>query len=121
MINDHIAPRLALGVAAGLAATLVIQGLQTVGQKVRPQSMPPLLQDPGEFMVQKAEEQVAPAIRARIPPRVEKAAATSLALGYGATFGALYAASRPEVERSDSPMSPPRCAPAERRDTARRR
>jgi hypothetical protein len=98
MTNADTVQRLALGVAAGLAATFVIQGLQAVGQNVRPQSMPPLKQDPGEFMIQKAEEQVAPAIRARIPPRVEKAAATSLALGYGATFGALYAASRPEVE-----------------------
>src|SRR5262249_52303599 len=102
-----------------------------VGQNVRPQSMPPLRQDPGEFiptttlqcvdqiytrriavlrssatrvtsffrvhkpwcynacsykcrcrvMIQKVEEQVAPVIRARIPPSVEKAAATSLALG----------------------------------------
>ena len=30
-------------------------------------------------------------------------------------------ASRPEVERSGSPASPPRFAPAERRDMARRR
>jgi hypothetical protein len=98
MTSRSTVQRLALGVAAGLATTFVVKGLQAVGQNVRPQSMPPLKQDPGEFMVQKAEAQVAPAIRARIPPSVEKAAATSLAFGYGATFGALYAASRPEVE-----------------------
>jgi uncharacterized membrane protein YagU involved in acid resistance len=38
------------------------------------------------------------ALRRRIPPLIEKAAAQSLALGYGATFGALYAASRPQVQ-----------------------
>ena len=60
--------------------------------------MPPLRQDPSEFMIQQVEEHLVPARRRRIPPLVEKAATQSLALGYGATFGALYAASRPQVQ-----------------------
>jgi hypothetical protein len=98
MTQRSVWQRLAVGVAAGLAGTVVMQGLQAVGQHVRPQSMPPLRQDPGEFMIQQVEEHLVPALRRRIPPLIEKAAAHSLALGYGATFGALYAASRPRVQ-----------------------
>jgi hypothetical protein len=49
-------------------------------------------------MIQQVEEHLVPALRSRIPPLIEKAAAPSLALGYGATFGAFYAASRPQVQ-----------------------
>jgi hypothetical protein len=61
--------------------------------------MPPLRQDPGEFMIQQVEEHMVPALRKRLPLRIEKGAARSLVLGYGATFGALYAASHPQVQR----------------------
>jgi hypothetical protein len=48
-------------------------------------------------MVEKAEEQLPDALREKIPDQLEKTAAKSLAFGYGTTFGALYAASRPET------------------------
>jgi hypothetical protein len=98
MIQRSVWQRLAIGVAAGLAGTVAIQGLQAIGQHVRPQSMPPLRQDPGEFMIQKVEEHIVPALRRRISPPIENIAAQSLALGYGATCGALYAALRPQVQ-----------------------
>jgi hypothetical protein len=42
MTQRSVWQRLAVGVAAGLAGTVAIQGLQAVGRHVRPQSMPPL-------------------------------------------------------------------------------
>jgi hypothetical protein len=52
--------------------------------------------EPGEFMVEQAEQALPEQARAQVPERLESAAAKSLAYGYGATFGALYSALRPE-------------------------
>ena len=49
-------------------------------------------------MVEKAEQHLPETVREKIPEPLEKAAAHSLAFGYGTTFGALYAASRPETK-----------------------
>jgi hypothetical protein len=49
-------------------------------------------------MVEKAEEQLSDTLREKVPELLEKAAAKSLAFGYGTTFGALYATSRPETK-----------------------
>jgi hypothetical protein len=86
--------RLALGAAAGLAGTLLLQVIRTANQWLFPESMPPIRQDPGEFMVEQAEEAL-PTARDDIPTLVETAAARSLALGYGMTAGAIYAVVRP--------------------------
>jgi hypothetical protein len=59
--------------------------------------LPPIDQDPGEFMVANAEKHLPEKVREKFPERLEKAAAKSLAFGYGTTFGALYAASRSET------------------------
>lgn len=90
--------RVGAGAAAGLAGTFVIQGLLAASQKWAPQSLPPIKQDPGEFMIEKAEEHLPDKVREKLPEELEKAAAKSLGLGYGITFGALYAASRPETK-----------------------
>jgi hypothetical protein len=97
-MNNEIALRTGFGAAAGLAGTLVIQGLLAASQKWVPQSLPPIKQDPGEFMIEKAEEHLPEKVREKIPEQLEKAGAKSLALGYGITFGALYAACRPETK-----------------------
>ena len=73
MIQRSVWQRLAIGVAAGLAGTVAIQGLQAIGQHVRPQSMPPLRQDPGEFMIQKVEEHIVPALRKKDTTAYRKA------------------------------------------------
>jgi hypothetical protein len=65
--------------------------LLSASQKWAPQSLPPIKQDPGEFMVEKAEQHLPETVREKIPERLEKAAAQSLAFGYDTTFGALYA------------------------------
>ena len=98
MNNDIAAQKIGAGAAAGLIGTALIQGLMAASQKWAPQSLPPIKQDPGEFMVEKAEEQLPAGLREKIPEPLEKAAAKSLAFGYGTTFGALYATSRPETK-----------------------
>jgi hypothetical protein len=97
-MNNHIAAgRIGAGMAAGLVGTVLVQGLLAASQKWAPQSLPPIKQDPGEFMVEKAEEQLPDKVREKIPEGLEKAAAKSLAFGYGTTFGALYATSGPQT------------------------
>lgn len=90
--------RIALGAAGGFAGTLAIQALLTASRKWLPSTLPPLRQDPGEFMVEKAETLLPESVRERIPDALETAASQALAAGYGVTFGALYAALRPQSE-----------------------
>ena len=77
--------RIAIGAVAGLGATGVMQGLLTASGKLLPESKPPVKQDPGEFMAEKAH----------VPEHLRKAAAKSLQMGYGMTSGMLYGALRP--------------------------
>src|ERR1041384_8200299 len=98
MNTDIAAQRIGAGAAAGLVGTALLQGLMAASQKWAPGSLPPIKQDPGEFMVEKAEEQLHDTVREAIPEQLAKAAAKSLAFGYGTTFGALYATSRPETK-----------------------
>ncbi len=96
MSSRHEWPtRLALG-AAGLAGTLVLQALRSVNQKVSPGMLPPIRQDPSEFLVEHAEAMLPGRARREVPGWAETAAAQGMAVGYGLTFGALYAAIRPQ-------------------------
>lgn len=95
MTHDALTRRASMGAAAGLAGTALIQGMMQAGQKWAPWSLPPIDQDPGEFMVQQAEKVLPNDWREKVPDSLEHAAARSLAFGYGTTFGALYAAARP--------------------------
>ena len=90
--------RAGVGAAAGLVGTALIQGLMTASQKWAPQTLPPIRQDPGEFMVEKAEQHLPSSVRDKIPEEVETAASKSLALAYGITFGALYGSVIPETK-----------------------
>jgi len=94
MKSANLVERLALGAAAGLAATLALQAVRTSTQKLIPETMPPMRKDPGEFMVEQAEELLPSETRDDIPGIAEAAAAKSLAMGYGMMFGALYGALR---------------------------
>jgi len=96
MNGETTAERAGLGAAAGLAGTVLIQGLLAASQKWAPQSLPPIKQDPGEFMVEKAQRHLPERVREKIPEPLGKAAAKSLAFGYGTAFGALYGTSRPQ-------------------------
>jgi hypothetical protein len=65
-------------------------------EKWLPNTVPPLRQDPGEFMVKTAEEALPDPLRQRISQVVETGAARMLAVGYGLTFGSLYTFLRPK-------------------------
>lgn len=89
------------GAVAGAAGTLAIQGLLAASQKWFPEALPPLRTDPGEFMVEKAEERLPASLRRRIPIAVDAPLGKLLGLGYGVFFGALYGVLRP---RGGSPV-----------------
>lgn len=96
MSSRHELPlRLAFGAASGLAGTLVLQALMAAHKKAGPGTLPPIRQDPGPFMVEHAEAALPGRARRAIPDWAETAASRGLAVGYGLTFGALYAAIRP--------------------------
>jgi len=96
MSNTDFLERVALGAAAGLVGTLALQVIRTANQKLVPETMPPMRQDPGEFMVEKAQELLPDETRDELPEDAETMAARSLAMGYGMTAGALYGALRHE-------------------------
>jgi hypothetical protein len=98
-MRDHgLIERLALGAAAGFAGTIAIQGLLMATQKWLPDFMPPIREDPGEFMVQKMAQALPPEMAAKVPTAAETAAAKSLAVGYGLTAGMLYTMLRPDAD-----------------------
>jgi hypothetical protein len=90
MASATLPVRLLAGAAAGLAGTVVLQGLLAGSARWAPQTLPPIRQDPAEFMVEQAESALPPARRAQVPPKGRAAAEKGLPLGYGATFGMLY-------------------------------
>jgi hypothetical protein len=102
--------RLLAGSIAGLACSIVMKAMQEAGMRLMPRQMPPLRQDPGEFMVEKAEDAVVEAggkvteagedlaeAMEQVPESVEKVVAQALGIGYGMTFALLFAATRPKV------------------------
>lgn len=93
--GDDWLKQLALGAASGVAGTLAVQALLTASQKWLPSTVSPIRQDPGEFMVEKAAETLPEPVRQHVPEGVETSLARLLALGYGMTFGVLYALCRP--------------------------
>lgn len=95
MAHAGILDRLVRGAAAGFAGTLALQVMRTASETVLPTTMPPIRQDPGEYMLQKAEERLPASMTSRIPAAAEAAAAKGLAAGYGVTAGAVYGLLRP--------------------------
>lgn len=82
--------RMAFGAAGGLAGTLILQALLAVRHKWLPSTAPPFRQEPGQFMVETAEEMLPAQVGRRIPDTVEIVAAQALGAGYGLAFGILY-------------------------------
>jgi hypothetical protein len=91
MAHAVVLDRLVRGAAAGVAGTLALQVMRTASEKALPATMPPIRQDPGEFMLKRAEETLPASVTSRLTPAAEAAAAKGLAAGYGVTAGALYA------------------------------
>jgi len=90
MASATLPVRLLAGAAAGFAGTFVLQGLLAGSARWAPKTLPPIRQDPAEFMVEQAESALPPTRRAQVPPKGRAAAEKGLPLGYGATFGILY-------------------------------
>ena len=88
--------RLVRGAAAGFAGTLALHLMRTASETALPATMPPIRQDPGEFMVDKMEEALPASVTSRIPALMEAGAAKGLAAGYGITAGATYGLLRPQ-------------------------
>lgn len=87
--------RAALGAAGGLVGTMAIQTLMAASQRWVPEAQPPIREDPGKFLVEKAEKALPRSLQERVPEEAEHVAARALGMGYGMTFGALYGALRP--------------------------
>jgi hypothetical protein len=96
MAHTDMLDRLLRGATAGFAGTLALQVMRTASAKALPATMPPIRQDPGEFMVEQAEKALPEAVAARVPPLAETAAAKAVAAGYGLTAGIVYGLLRPE-------------------------
>jgi hypothetical protein len=96
MKDSNVFERVAIGAAAGMAGTVALQAIRTASQKALPEASPPIRQDPGEFMVEKAKGLLPEPTREQIPEPAEKAAGQALGMGYGLTFGAIYSALRPD-------------------------
>ena len=96
MKHAGILDRLVRGAAAGFAGTLALQAMRTASEATLPATMPPIRQDPGDFMVEKMEEALPPSVTSRIPAPVEVGAAKGIAAGYGVTAGAVYGVLRPQ-------------------------
>jgi hypothetical protein len=95
MSDKNLIARMARGAAAGLVGTFALQGIRESSQKLLPETTPPIREDPGEFMVEQAEQELPAETREQVTEVAETVAAKSLALGYGMTAGVLYAALRP--------------------------
>jgi hypothetical protein len=95
MCKDDFGKRLLLGALAGLAGTLLMEGVRAASQKAAPDAEAPIHDDPGKAVVKTTEQVLPGIIRRNIPRKAEEVAAKSLGLGYGMTFGALYAVMHP--------------------------
>jgi hypothetical protein len=100
VMSDDLLRRATMGAAAGVAGTLVLQGVVMGMAKYAPQLEPPESEDPASYMLWQGEKFLPQKLWTRIPPKLETAAGIGLSIGYGATFGAIYAAARGHARSS---------------------
>ncbi len=89
-MKDGMGKHLLFGTAAGLAGTALIQGMMKASERFAPETLPPMKEDPGKFMVKQAERVLPQETRAKIPDKAEEIASTALSFGYGTTAALLY-------------------------------
>lgn len=89
-MRDGIAKNLLFGTAAGIAGTALIQGMMKAGARYAPETLPPMNEDPGKFMVKKIEKVLPEKTREKITEKTESVVSTLLSFGYGATAAVLY-------------------------------
>jgi hypothetical protein len=85
----------AAGAGGGLLGTALIRGMLEGTKRWMPETLPPMKDEPGRFMVAQAKRLLPSGLQARLSRDAEKRFALALALGYGVTFATAYAATRP--------------------------
>jgi hypothetical protein len=94
MKRDRVGKNMALGAAAGLAGTVLMQGMMRATKRFTPQFLPPMRDNPDHFIVKQAERLLPEKTQKKIPENLESAAQYALAFGYGMTLTSLYAVAR---------------------------
>lgn len=85
---------IAAGAGAGLLGSALIRGMLAGTKRWMPQTLPPMKDDPGHYMVKQAKRLLPSALQGNLSPEAEKRLALALAFGYGVTFATAYAAIR---------------------------
>ncbi|UFS72123.1 hypothetical protein LPW11_08010 [Geomonas sp. RF6] len=104
MRRNRMGKRLCCAAVAGVAASFLIQMMQTAGQKLAPSQMPPIRQHPGEYMVEKAQALLPEKAAGKLSAGAKERVSQLLGLGYGTTFTILYALMRRRVKRVNVPL-----------------
>lgn len=97
MKNERLILQVALGAIGGMIGTAAIFSALAANKKLAPETEAPMKEDPGQFMVETAEDAALTKREQKEVPRIaETIAANALHFGYGASGGALYALLRPK-------------------------
>lgn len=96
MIRQNVCSRLALGALAGLGGTMAIQGLLNTRRKILPNTMPPIKEEPGHFIIRKTAQVLPGDVERQLSEKAKSIGAKVLGMGYGMSFGAIYALARPK-------------------------
>ena len=77
-----------LGAIAGLAGTAVMIAMRSFDEQYAPGTILPTAEDPGAFLVHRAERIAG--LAGKVPSRIEQPAAIATHAGYGTLYGVLY-------------------------------
>jgi len=80
----------ALGVASGVAGTLALHVTHEASYKYAPQTLPPMREEPGHYMVRRATGLLPQRAQEKVTDQDRDRAATMLSFAYGAVWPALY-------------------------------
>jgi len=84
----------ASGAASSIAGTLALHLTHEAALRYARQSLPPMYEEPGHYVVRRTEDLLSDAAKSRITDKHRDRAATALSFSYGAVWPALYLALR---------------------------
>lgn len=84
----------ATGAASSIAGTLALHLAHETAYKYARQTLPPMYEEPGHYVVRKTEDLLSDHAKSRITEKHRDRAATALSFTYGAVWPALYLALR---------------------------
>jgi|ERR1044071_6656 hypothetical protein len=85
-MTNQLGKHAMLGAVAGATGTSLLRGIMAGSSRLAPETLPPMKQEPGEYMVEQVEKTLPKHVRTKIPEQAEVAAATSIAFGYRASL-----------------------------------